>query len=73
MGLVWPYLPYASGMTGIIATKWISQGERQCGRLRPRWRDDLNAFLDDWLKIATKIWKPRGVAFGQQVKAIIVS
>ncbi|KAI5642043.1 hypothetical protein NE865_05735 [Phthorimaea operculella] len=53
----------------ILATKWIPQdGRRRRGRPRRRWRDDIDAFLQNWQSEAQDRdeWRNRGEAFAQQ-------
>ncbi|XP_063623893.1 uncharacterized protein LOC134795891 [Cydia splendana] len=51
-----------------ITTVWVPQDGRGAGRPRRRWRDDLDAYLNDWPEIAQNRdeWKSRGEAFAQQ-------
>lgn len=55
-----PNLPCASKEVGAcIATRRMPQCDhRRCSRARRRWRDDLDAFSNDWPEIAAEnIWE----------------
>ena len=51
-----------------ITTQWIPKDKRRRGRPRRRWRDELDAFLEDWPTTAQdrEKWKEGGEAFALQ-------